>query len=127
MVSQEMDKTREAFLLKRGQYDQRGDAVQRAVPAVLPPLPPSQTTNRLDFARWLVSPEHPLTARVEVNRLWQQFFGVGLVKTANDFGAQGEWPSHPELLDWLASEFRDGGVNPDGKIGRASCRESGQI
>ena len=105
MVSQDMDKVREAFMLKRGQYDQRGELVQRAVPAVLPPLSESETTNRLDFARWLVSPEHPLTARVTVNRFWQQFFGTGLVKTSGDFGVQGEWPSHPELLDWLATEF----------------------
>jgi hypothetical protein len=95
--------------LNRGEYDQRGELVQRAVPAVLPPLPPSETTNRLDFARWLVSPEHPLTARVTINRFWQQFFGTGLVKTAGDFGAQGEWPSHPELLDWLATEFMQSG------------------
>jgi hypothetical protein len=105
MVSQDMDKAREAFMLKRGQYDARGDLVQRAVPAVLPPLAKSQTTNRLDLARWLVRPDHPLTARVTINRFWQQFFGTGLVKTASDFGTQGEWPSHPELLDWLATEF----------------------
>ncbi len=106
MISQENDKPREAFLLKRGQYDQRGEPVVRAVPAVLPPLSAGgNTTNRLDLARWLVNPGHPLTARVTVNRLWQQFFGTGLVKTAGDFGATGEWPSHPELLDWLATEF----------------------
>ncbi len=105
MVSADMDKAREAFVLKRGQYDQRGDPVPRAVPAALPSLPASQTTNRLDFARWLVSPEHPLTSRVTVNRFWQQFFGTGIVKTSGDFGAQGEWPTHPELLDWLATEF----------------------
>ena len=106
MVSQDiMDKPREAYFLKRGQYDQRGDLVSRAVPAVLPPLPKSETTNRLDFARWLVRPEHPLTARVTINRFWQQFFGTGIVKSSSDFGAQGEWPSHPELLDWLATEF----------------------
>lgn len=106
MISQDiMDKPREAFLLKRGQYDQRGDLLQRAVPAVLPPLPASETTNRLDLARWLVNAEHPLTARVTINRFWQQFFGTGIVKSSGDFGAQGEWPSHPELLDWLATEF----------------------
>lgn len=109
MISQEKGMPREAFILNRGEYDQRGELVQRAVPAVLPPLPPSETTNRLDFARWLVSPEHPLTARVTINRFWQQFFGTGLVKTAGDFGAQGEWPSHPELLDWLATEFMQSG------------------
>src|SRR6185295_4853706 len=104
-----MEKVREAYILKRGQYDQHGDPVPRDVPRVLPPLPHSETTNRLDFARWLVSSDHPLTARVTVNRFWQQFFGTGLVKTAADFGAQGEWPSHPELLDWLATEFMQSG------------------
>ena len=108
MVMSELKDPKTAYILKRGEYDKKGDAVVRAVPSVLPPLPKSPTTNRLDFARWLVSPEHPLTARVNVNRFWQQFFGTGFVKTANDFGAQGEWPSHPELLDWLACEFRDG-------------------
>ena len=105
MVSKEMEKPRGAYLLKRGQYDQRGEAVQPGVPAVLPALVSGPTTNRLDFARWLVNAEHPLTARVTVNRFWQQFFGTGLVKTSGDLGAQGEWPSHPELLDWLATEF----------------------
>ncbi|MCC6820772.1 MAG: PSD1 domain-containing protein [Verrucomicrobia subdivision 3 bacterium] len=106
MISEEMEKPRGAFILKRGQYDQRGEPVSPGVPVVLPPLTSNRpTTNRLDLARWLVSPEHPLTARVSVNRFWQQFFGVGLVKSAGDFGAQGEWPSHPELLDWLACEF----------------------
>src|SRR6185436_17247148 len=95
---------RGAFILKRGQYDQRGDPVQPGVPAVLPALAAGDT-NRLALARWLVSSEHPLTARVTVNRFWQQFFGTGIVKTAGDFGAQGEWPSHQELLDWLACEF----------------------
>ena len=111
MISREMETPRGAFILKRGQYDQRGDPVQPGVPGVLPPLATGATTNRLDFARWLVSPEHPLTARVTVNRFWQQFFGTGIVKTSGDFGAQGEWPSHPELLDWLACEFMQPSVS----------------
>ena len=109
MISQEVEKARPAFVLKRGQYDQHGEEVSRAVPAVLPPLKSNASTNRLDLARWLVSSEHPLTARVTVNRFWQQFFGTGLVKTSGDFGATGEWPSHPELLDWLATEFMQTG------------------
>jgi hypothetical protein len=75
------------------------------VPASLPSLPQYAKTNRLAFARWLVAPSNPLTARVAVNRYWQMFFGTGLVKTVDDFGSQGEWPTHPELLDWLATEF----------------------
>ena len=98
-----------AFLLKRGEYDQRGEKVGRAVPAFLPPLPPGAPVNRLGFAQWLIAPEHPLTARVAVNRLWLQVFGTGIVKTAEDFGAQGEPPSHPELLDWLSVQFREDG------------------
>ena len=98
-----------AFMLKRGEYDQKGEKVGRAVPAFLPPLPPGAPKNRLGLAEWLIGSNHPLTARVAVNRLWQQVFGTGIVKTAEDFGAQGEPPSHPELLDWLAVQFREDG------------------
>lgn len=111
MVMKELEKPRGAFILKRGQYDKRGEEVGPGVPAVLPPLPKSSATNRLNLARWLIDPKHPLTARVTVNRFWQQFFGTAIVKTASDFGSQGEWPSHPELLDWLATEFIADGWN----------------
>ena len=98
-----------AFLLKRGEYDQKGEKVERGVPAFLPPLPPGAPVNRLGLAEWLIAPNHPLTARVAVNRFWLQLFGTGIVKTAEDFGAQGEPPSHPELLDFLAVTFREDG------------------
>ncbi len=112
MVMQELPHPRDAFMLVRGQYDKKGDKVQARVPASLPPLSPHDPTNRLGLARWLVSPEQPLTARVIVNRYWQMLFGTGLVKTSEDFGSQGEPPSHPELLDWLAVEFMSPGTAP---------------
>jgi len=93
------------MLLMRGEYDKPGDKVTPGVPAILTPFPKDAPTNRLGLAKWLVDPSHPLTARVTVNRFWQQFFGAGLVKTVEDFGVQGEPPSHPALLDWLATEF----------------------
>jgi hypothetical protein len=98
-----------AHVLYRGQYDQMRDEVHPGVPAVLPPMAQSLPRNRLGLAKWIVDPANPLTARVTVNRFWQELYGTGIVKTAEDFGAQGEPPSHPELLDWLAIEFRDSG------------------
>jgi hypothetical protein len=105
MVMQERPQARETHLLVRGAYDRPGEKVSPAVPAVLHPLRPGQPNTRLGFARWLVDPANPLTARVMVNRYWQMYFGAGIVKTVEDFGSQGEPPSHPELLDWLATEF----------------------
>jgi hypothetical protein len=98
-----------AFILNRGEYDKRRDLVQPNTPDALPPLPSELPRNRLGFAQWLLRPEHPLTARVTVNRFWQELFGTGLVRTTGDFGVSGELPSHPELLDWLAVEFRADG------------------
>ena len=109
LVFKERPTAKPSYVLKRGEYDQRGEQVGRETPRFLPPLPAEAKRDRLTLARWLVSPEHPLTARVEVNRLWQQLFGVGIVKTTEDFGSQGEPPSHPELLDYLAVQFREEG------------------
>jgi hypothetical protein len=111
MVMAEMEKPRDTFIRMRGAYDQLGEKVTAGTPAALPSLAAGEPSNRLGLARWLVSPQHPLTSRVAVNRLWQMFFGTGLVKTAEDFGSQGDWPSHPELLDWLAREFVESGWN----------------
>ena len=109
MVMEERVVRKPTYRLNRGSYDAPAEEVFPGVPAVLPPLPEGVEANRLSFARWLVDPGHPLTARVTVNRFWQMYFGTGLVKTAENFGTQGEFPSHPELLDWLATEFMDSG------------------
>lgn len=103
------DRPRETHILDRGQYLQPLDKVAFDTPGFLPPLPDDAPKNRLGFARWLVSPENPLTARVQVNRMWQHFFGTGLVKTTEDFGVQSEYPLHKDLLDWLAIEFQNRG------------------
>ncbi|HUQ93254.1 MAG TPA: DUF1553 domain-containing protein, partial [Bryobacteraceae bacterium] len=111
MIMAENPKPRETFLLKRGAYDQHGDRVEPKTPASLPGFKSEWPNNRLGLAKWMVDRGNPLTARVAVNRYWQMLFGTGLVKTSEDFGAQGEWPVHPELLDWLAVEFMDNGWN----------------
>jgi hypothetical protein len=114
MVMEEMKEPKPAFVLKRGNYDQPGDRVTADTPSALPPLktPVADapgSPNRLDLARWLTQPDHPLTARVTVNRFWQQMFGRGIVETADNFGSTGSGPTHPELLDWLAADFVEHG------------------
>ncbi len=109
MVMEELPQPKETFLLQRGVYDKPGERVERNVPASLHPLPAGAPANRLGLAKWLADPANALTARVTVNRFWQMLFGTGIVKTVEDFGVQGEWPSHPELLDWLAVEFVESG------------------
>jgi hypothetical protein len=111
MVMQELPTPRTAHILKRGEYDQPVEAVTAGVPANLPPLPDGAPANRLGLAQWMVDPGNPLTARVTVNRWWQMIFGIGIVETVEDFGLQGASPSHPELLDWLATEFIASGWN----------------
>lgn len=105
MVMEDQPQPRETFVLLRGAYNKPGEKVGPGTPGTLPPVPAAAPPNRLGLARWLVDPANPLTARVAVNRAWQQFFGAGIVKTTEDFGVQGDAPSHPELLDWLATEF----------------------
>ena len=112
MVMKDEDKPRQTFLLNRGLYNQPGSEVQAAVPGSLPPMEVAdgrERATRLDLARWLVSGKNPLTARVAVNRFWQMLFGIGLIKTPEDFGVQAEYPVYPEILDWLASEFVESG------------------
>ncbi len=113
MVMHELAEPRPTYLLKRGQYNlpDKSEVLAAGLPESLDAGSASASQNRLELAKWLVSPEHPLLARVTVNRMWQQFFGVGLVKTSENFGAQGETPSHPELLDWLARELIESGWN----------------
>jgi hypothetical protein len=109
LVMEELDTPRQAYIFIRGLYKNRGPDVSAATPRVLPPMAKGLPANRLGLARWLVSGQHPLTARVLVNRIWQQYFGLGLVRTAEDFGIRGEPPTHPELLDYLATELVSNG------------------
>jgi hypothetical protein len=108
-VFKEKETEATAYVLYRGEYDRRRDRVLAATPEFLPPMAEEWPRNRLGLAKWLVSPQHPLTARVAVNRFWQEIFGNGLVRTTGDFGVSGELPSHPELLDWLAVDFMENG------------------
>jgi hypothetical protein len=108
-VMNEKNEMPRAYILDRGEYDKRKDEVQADTPDILPAFPAGLPRNRLGLAQWLLLQDHPLTSRVTVNRFWQEVFGTGLVRTAGDFGTTGELPSHPELLDWLAVEFRESG------------------
>ncbi|MCA8995468.1 MAG: DUF1549 domain-containing protein, partial [Planctomycetaceae bacterium] len=116
MVLQDQPNPRETFMLTKGLYNKLEDKVTAATPESLPPLPEGSSSNRLGLANWLVANDNPLTARVTVNRFWQQFFGVGLVKTPGDFGVQGEVPVHLELLNWLAWHFRETGWDVKGLV-----------
>ena len=109
VMNERSDAEPEAYVLNRGMYDDRRERVTAGVPAVLPPMAESLPRNRLGLARWLVADNNPLTSRVTVNRFWQEVFGTGLVRTSEDFGAQGDQPSHPALLNWLADEFKESG------------------
>ena len=113
MVMGDLAEGRETFVLMRGDYASpiTNKVIQPGVPSVLPPMPDGAPPNRLGLAQWLVMPDHPLTSRVTVNRYWSMFFGKGIVETLEDFGTRGAWPSHPELLDWLARDFVDNGWN----------------
>ena len=124
MVMEEMHKPKKTYLLERGQYDMKGYQVFPNTPEDILRFPAGLPKNRYGLAQWLTHPDHPLTARVAVNRIWQQFFGTGLVKTSEDFGNQGDLPSHPALLDWLAVEFRESGWNIQHMIKRIVLSET---
>ncbi|MFK5921878.1 MAG: DUF1553 domain-containing protein [Verrucomicrobiota bacterium] len=133
MADNDIKKKRQTYVLTRGAYasPDKKQPVEPGVPAVLPPLPADAPSNRLGLAQWLMQAEHPLTARVAVNRYWMMFFGTGLVKSVSDFGSQGELPSHPELLDWLATDFTANGWNVKRTIKQivmsAAYRQSSQV
>lgn len=118
MAMREMAAPKPAFILKRGNYDQPAQPVTADTPRVLPPFPANAPRNRLGLAQWLTDPEHPLMARVTVNRFWQTLFGRGLVESSDNFGSQGALPTHPELLDWLARDFIASGWNTKGMMKR---------
>ena len=131
MIMEDMAKPRKTFMLEKGLYDKPRDEVTASVPAVLPALPKDVPINRLSLARWIVAPENPLPARVTVNRFWQQFFGIGLVKTPEDFGTQSEFPQHRDLLNWLAAEFVRSGWDVKGLcrliVTSAAYRQSSKV
>ena len=131
LVMQEREEPRGAYVLARGEYEHREEQVYPQTPAVLPPIPEEAASNRLGFAKWLLLPEHPLTARVTINRFWQNVFGTGIVKTSEDFGTQGTPPVHPELLDWLATEFVASGWDVQAvlklMLTSATYRQSAQV
>ena len=130
MVMKDVPKPRMTYVLDRGNYasPKKDKPVQPGTPSFLPRLS-NAPKNRLGLARWIVDPSHPLTARVTVNRFWQMLFGTGLVKTAEDFGVQGEWPSHPALLDWLAVDFVESGwdVKRTNQTSRHVCHVSSVV
>jgi mono/diheme cytochrome c family protein len=131
MVMSDMPQPRDTFVLVRGDFRAKGEKVVPGVPASISRLPEGAPSNRLGLARWLVDRDNPLVSRVTVNRYWQQYFGTGLVKTSEDFGTQGEWPSHPELLDWLAAQFIDSGWDVKGLqkliVMSAAYRQSSRV
>ena len=116
LIMRDTPTPKDSFVMQRGEYTNPGEKVGPGVPAAFSPMDPVEKPTRLNLAQWLVSDTHPLTSRVTVNRFWQQFFGVGLVKSAGDFGSQGQPPSHPELLDWLAVTFRESGWDVKGLV-----------
>ena len=131
LVMQEREEPRGAYVLTRGEYQHRAEQVYPQTPSVLPAMPEDIAPNRLGFAKWLLSPEHPLTSRVTINRFWQNVFGMGIVETSEDFGTQGKPPVHPELLDWLATEFITSGWDVQGMLKlmltSATYRQSAQV
>src|SRR5205814_8589377 len=131
MIMEEMPEPRETHILIRGQYDKPGEKVSPGLPKLFGEVPAGAPMNRLGLAQWMVKKDNPLTARVAVNRYWEKFFGMGLVKTSENFGSQADWPSHPELLDWLATEFMRTGWNVKGMqkliLMSATYRQSSKV